>query len=64
MHYVIGAVRVSEWVSVRPYLWLSGSEHRVLAWEAGVQYHGRMTTRGFKSNWEVSSAFVTTRANG
>ena len=46
----------------------SGAQHRVLAREAGVRYHGRTTPRGFNtprgSNWEVSAAFVTTRANG
>ena len=40
------------------------AQHRVLAREARVRYHGRTTTRGFKSNWEVSAAFVTSRANG
>ena len=42
----------------------SVAQHRVLAQEAWVRYHGRTTIRGFKSNWEVSSAVVTTRANG
>ena len=40
------------------------AQHRVPAQEAGVRYHGRTTNRGFKSNWEVSAAFVTSRANG
>ena len=39
-------------------------QHRVLAREAGVRYHGRTTSRGFKGNGEVSSAFFSTRANG
>ena len=54
---------LSGWMSVRPFLWLSGSAQG-FAWEAGVRYHGRSTTRGCKSNWEVSAAFVTTRASG
>ena len=43
---------------------VSVAQHMVLALEAGVRYHGRTITRGFKSNWELSAAFVTTRANG
>ena len=39
------------------------AQHKVLAREAGARYHRRTTTRGLKSNWEVSAAFVTTRAN-
>ena len=30
------------------------AQHRVLAREAGVRFHGGTTTRGFKSNWEVT----------
>ena len=55
MHLVIAGVWVSEWVSVRPFLWLSGSAQ-------GSRARGRMTSRGFKDNGEVSSAFVTTRS--
>ena len=36
------------------------AQHRVLAREAGVRYHGSTNTRGFKSNWEVSAAFIST----
>ena len=63
MHYVIGAVWVSEWVSVRPFLWLSGLAQGSRAGGRGsilrLDHHSR-----FKSNWEVSAAFVTTRAIG
>ena len=40
------------------------AQPRVLAREAGVRYHGRTNTRDLKSNWEVSAAFFTKRANG
>ena len=50
-------------MSVRPKT-LSVAQHKVLAREAGVRYHRRTTTRGLKSNWEISAAFVTTCANG
>ena len=43
---------------------ISVAQHRVLAREAGVRYHGRTTIRGLKSNWEVCAAFVTTRGYG
>ena len=42
----------------------SVAQHRVLAWEAAVLYHGRTTTRHCISNWKVSAAFVITLANG
>ena len=41
----------------------SVAQHRVRAREVGVRNHGRTTTQGFESNWEVGAAFVTTRAN-
>ena len=50
-------------MSVRPFLWLSGSAQGSRT-GGRVRYHGRTTTRGFKSNREVRAAFVTTRANG
>jgi len=53
---------VSEGVGVRPCLG-SVAQPRIFVREAGVRYHGRTTNRGFKSNCEVSAAFVTTRAN-
>ena len=34
------------------------AQHRVLAREVGVRYHGRTTTRGIKSNWDVSATVV------
>ena len=43
---------------------ISVAQHRVLAREAVVRYHGRTTIRGLKSNWEVCAAFVTTRGYG
>ena len=61
---------LSEWVSEWASKWASerktlyAAQHRVLAREVGVRYHGRTTTRGIKSNWEVSATVVTTRANG
>ena len=56
---------ISEWVSECKTVSAAKSLSTVvLAREAGVRYRGRTTTRGFKSNWEVSAAFVTTRANG
>ena len=50
-------------MSVRPFLWLSGSAQGSRT-GGRVRYHSRTTTRGFKRNREVSAAFVTTRANG
>ena len=40
------------------------AQHRVSAREAGVRYQGRVTIRVLKSNEEVSSTVVSTRANG
>ena len=45
---------------MRPFLWLSGSAQGSRT-VGRVRYHGRTTTRGFKSNREVTAAFVTTR---
>ena len=50
-------------MSVRPFCG-SVAQHRVHAREARVRCHGRVTTRVLKSNWEVSSTFISTRANG
>ena len=53
---------LSEWLSECQTF--SVAQHRLLARVAGVRYHDRTTSRGFKSNCEISAAFVTTRANG
>ena len=55
MHYVIGAVWVSEWVGVRPFLWLSGLAQ-------GSHAGGRGSI--LRLDHQVSAAFVTTRAKG
>jgi len=47
-------------------LWTCSSvaQHRVLARETGVRYHGPTVTQGLKNNWVENAAFVTTLAHG